>query len=189
MATTMLFGFLQETWSRPAPRDPDGYRGWMGDPPRTNEIMAIEEKRRTHRDRNYIQRPEGPVNYVYEQTLENANSAQRYNYNNQGSGPPPAPLEPHEKKLLRAYATAYTYNYFYRMIPHFIGWFPYVAVWVVYFNHFGTQLNDLRVEDEALFERVPDFVPYAVGGTCLFFTSFTFVQVRPTLMAPGCHDH
>ena len=114
ISLTMVFGLLTETWSRPAPRDPDGYRGWVGDPPRTNEIMAIEEKRRTHRDRNYVQRPEGPVNYVYEQTMREANSAQRWNYNNQFAGPPPAALEPHEKELLRQYATAYTYNYFYR---------------------------------------------------------------------------
>lgn len=65
------------------------------------------------------------------------------------------------------------------MIPHFIGWWPYTAAWVVFFNFFLAQLNDLRREDEALFERIPDFVPYAVGGTCLFFTSFTFVQVSP----------
>lgn len=64
------------------------------------------------------------------------------------------------------------------MIPHALGWFPYVAVWVVYFNHFLGQLNDLRVSDEDLFNRVPDFVPWAVGGTCLWFTSFTFVQWR-----------
>jgi len=115
MALTMFFGLAQESWSRPAPRDPDGYRGWVGDPPRTNEIMAIEEKRRTHRDRNFVQRPEGPVRYAYNQTIEEANSAQRYNYKNQGDGgPPPAPLEPYEKQLLRAYAMQYTRNYFYR---------------------------------------------------------------------------
>ena len=191
IAMTMFFGLAQETWSRPAPRDPDGYRGWLGDPPRTNEIMAIEEKRRTHRDRNYVQRPEGPSNYPYAGTLEDANSAQRYNYSQQqATGPPPAPLEPFEKKILRDYAMKYTYNYFYRLIPHFVGWFPYVAAWTVYFNHFLTQLNDLRKEDEALFERVPDFVPYAVGGTCIFFTSFTFVQWRYQYISPDfCKSH
>lgn len=71
--------------------------------------MAIEEKRR-----NYVQRPRGPVNYVYEQTMREATSAQRWNYNNQSMDPPPAALEPREKELLRQYATAYTYNYLYR---------------------------------------------------------------------------
>jgi len=63
--------------------------------------------------------------------------------------------------------------------------FPqYVAAWYVFFNHFLTQLNDLRREDEALFDRIPAFVPYAIGGTCLFFTSFTFVQWRYLYISP-----
>jgi hypothetical protein len=184
MAITMFFGLAQETWSRPARRDPDGYRGWVGDPPRTNEIMAIEEKRRSFRDRNYIRRPGGAKRYPYKQTLQNGTSAQRLNFEDYPESAPPPPLEPREIQLLRQYAMQYTYNYFYRMIPHFVGWFPYVAVWVVYFNHFGSQLSDLRREDEALFERVPDFVPYAVGGTAIFFTSFTFVQWRYQYISP-----
>jgi len=70
------------------------------------------------------------------------------------------------------------------MIPHFVGWFPYVACWVVYFTTFFSALEDLRRRDEDLWERVPDFVPYAIIGTGIWFTSFTFVQWRYQYVSP-----
>jgi len=70
------------------------------------------------------------------------------------------------------------------MIPHFVGWFPYVACWVVYFTSFFSALEDLRRRDEDLWERVPDFVPYAIIGTGIWFTSFTFVQWRYQYVSP-----
>lgn len=57
-------------------------------------------------------------------------------------------------------------------------------MWVVFFNHFFSGLNDLRIRDEGLFDRVPPFVPYAIIGTCVFFTSFTFVQWRYQYVSP-----
>jgi hypothetical protein len=189
MALTMFFGLAQETWSRPGQRDPDGYRGWVGDPVRTPQVQAAEEKRRGFRDRYYIQAPTGPNRpYAYRDAMASADAEERAKYQRE-SAPAPEPLSYQEKMVLRAYTRAYTVNYFYRMIPHFIGWFPYVAAWVVYFNHFFGSLNDLRAEDEDLFERVPDFVPYAIIGTGIFFTSFTFVQWRYQYISPDFVSH
>ena len=47
------------------------------------------------------------------------------------------------------------------------------------------QLDDLRREDEALFDRVPDFVPWAVLGTFVTFTTFTFPQWYYQYVTPG----
>ena len=65
-----------------------------------------------------------------------------------------------------------------RMIPHIIGWFPYTATWVVYFSSFIKSLEDIRQENEALYDRIPDFVIPAVGATFLWFTLFTVPQWR-----------
>jgi hypothetical protein len=60
------------------------------------------------------------------------------------------------------------------MIPHTVGIFPYVGLWVTFFGFFLQNLEDVRREDEALFERIPAFVPYAVGATVAWFSCFTF---------------
>ena len=39
-----------------------------------------------------------------------------------------------------------------------------------------TSLDDVRQENEDLYDRIPAFVPWAIGGTALWFTSFTFVS-------------
>ena len=64
------------------------------------------------------------------------------------------------------------WNYMRRMLPHVIGIFTYLFAWVIILNHFFQQLEDLRREDEELFERVPDFVPWAVLGSFVIFTTF-----------------
>ena len=181
LATVMICGLATEAWSRPAQRDADGYRGWVGDPPRTPEIMNLVSKKRAWSHRNYHKRPEAPTTYDYEQTLSGLSARERWEYENQPDPPAPNPLTYSERLILRDYARAYTANYLYRLIPHFIGWVPYLVVWYQYFFHFVNQLNDLKLEDEDLFDRVPDFVPWAVGATCIWFTSFTFVQVSASL--------
>ena len=124
MVGTMVCGLATETWSRPAERDSDGYRGWKGDPERTNQIMAIERKRRTYRGRNYIQR-DRTAPYPYDQRVATLSSQERYDFENQGnSAPMPETLTFEERAVLRKYAIDYTRNYMWRMIPHFIGWFP-----------------------------------------------------------------
>jgi len=120
----MVCGLATETWSRPAERDADGYRGWVGDPLRTNQIMAIERKRRTYRGRNYIQR-DSMTPYPYDQRVATLTSQERYDFENQGnSAPMPETLTFEERAVLRKYAIDYTRNYMWRMIPHFVGWFP-----------------------------------------------------------------
>lgn len=76
-------------------------------------------------------------------------------------------------------------NYIRRMLPHVLGIFPYVAAWTIVLNNFFAQLEDLRVDDKALFDRVPAFVPWAVGGSVLIFTSFTFPMWKYQWVAPS----
>lgn len=177
ISLTMFFGLATESWSRPAERDADGYRGWVGDPPRSERLMALTLKKRAFRGRNYVHRPDGQIRYDYEQTVSSLSSSERYELENQYVPPRPEPLTYDERGELRKYASKYTSSWVKRMAPHVVGWFPYVACWVVYFNFFLDNLNDLKIQDEELFDRVPDFVPWAVGATALWFTSFTFVQV------------
>ena len=115
---TMVCGLAQETWSRPAPRDADGYRGWEGDPQRTNNLMTLTQKRRTWKGRHYLKRPEEPVTYPYGQTLDGLGSKERYDYENQYIPAMPEPLTYAERAELRAYANAYTWGYVKRMVPH-----------------------------------------------------------------------
>ena len=85
------------------------------------------------------------------------------------------------------------------MIPHTLGWLPYMSVWIVYANEFLTSLNDLKKEDEDLYDSIPTWVPYAVFGTFVFFTLFTLPQWRyqsvrhfdhmpSAALTPGCLD-
>ena len=90
----------------------------------------------------------------------------------------PEPLTFAQRLLLREYTRAYTLNYLYRLIPHFLGWIPYSIVWYSYFLHFANQLSDLKLENESLFDTIPDFVVPAVGATFVWFTTFSFVQIR-----------
>ena len=176
MFCVMLCGWATELWSRPAKREADGYRGWVGDPLRTDHIMLLERKKRAHRNRNYELRPERPVVYQYEQTINVLSSRERNQYREQEVPPMPPPLTYMERRELRDYARAYTVNYLRRLIPHFAGWLPYCACWFVYGNTFLQSLEDVRQENEDLYDRIPAFVPYAIGGTALWFTSFTFVS-------------
>lgn len=73
-------------------------------------------------------------------------------------------------------------NYIYRMIPHYAGWIPYCTAWYLVLNNFYTQIWDLPSE---IRERIPWFVPVAINGTVLTFSSFTFVQWRYQWIAPS----
>ena len=114
MALTMVCGLATEAWSRPDKREADGYRGWVGDPPRTERIMMLERKKRACRDRNLLLRPELPRVYPYEQTLRTLPWHKRDEYENQPVPPAPSPLTYTERRELRDYARAYTLNYAYR---------------------------------------------------------------------------
>lgn len=66
-------------------------------------------------------------------------------------------------------------SYAWRMFPHFIGWFPYVAAWSIVLGNFFRQIDDLS---EDLRDRIPWFVPWSIYGTAVVFTTFAFVQMR-----------
>lgn len=72
-------------------------------------------------------------------------------------------------------------NYSWRMFPHFIGWFPYIAAWIIVLGNFFRQIDDLPSDQQ---DRIPWFVPWAIYGTAVVFTSFSFVQVRYQWTAP-----
>ena len=86
---------------------------------------------------------------------------------------------------LRMYFRLRRWNYMRRMLPHVIGIFTYLFAWVIILNHFFQQLDDLRREDEELFERVPDFVPWAVLGSFVIFTTFTCCASHATARNGG----
>ena len=166
IAATMVMGMATEAWSRPAERAADGYRGWVGDPHRSEELMNLVHKDRDHKRRN-------------KRTDFEAQTAQ--------TAPLSSQITLRERRLLREYANAYTLNYVRRMIPHIVGWFFYVPVWVIYFNHFLTSLSDLHDENRDVWANVPTFVPFAIGATVLWFTSFAFVQIRFQFTSPDSY--
>ncbi len=177
---TMLCGLATESWSRPAERGADGYRGWCGDPKRTPEVLYLIATERAWLQRGRKKAAPRPTSTM------NMTNAERYAFTRQceEAEASPAPLCEREKRVLSAYRWAYVRNYATRMLPHAIGFFTYIPPWVVFFNHFGQQLADLRVENEDLFARVPDFVPWAVGTTFVWFSLFTFVQWRYQYVSP-----
>ena len=72
-------------------------------------------------------------------------------------------------------------SYLYRMIPHYVGWIPYVTAWYLVLTNFYRQIWDLPKEIQ---DRIPWFVPVAINGTVVTFSSFTFVQWRYQWVAP-----
>tara|TARA_B100001540_G_scaffold163996_1_gene144993 strand:- start:1264 stop:1812 length:549 start_codon:yes stop_codon:yes gene_type:complete len=64
-------------------------------------------------------------------------------------------------------------NYTWRMLPHVLGFFPYITCWVLIVNNFIQQINDLP---EDLRDRIPDFVIPAVAGSIAIFSCFTFAS-------------
>lgn len=72
-------------------------------------------------------------------------------------------------------------NYSFRMLPHFSGYFPYTFCWYIVLSNFYRQIWELP---DDLQDRVPWFVPVAINGTVLTFSSFTLVQLRYQWTAP-----
>ena len=69
----------------------------------------------------------------------------------------------------------------YRMIPHFVGIIPYTVAWYLVLNNFYRQISDLPKDIQ---DRIPWFVPVAINGTVVTFSSFTFVQWRYQWVKP-----
>jgi hypothetical protein len=70
-------------------------------------------------------------------------------------------------------------NYIYRMQFHFFGILPYMIAWYLLLGQFFRQLNELPADME-----IPSFVFWAIIGTFLVFSLFTFVQWRYQWVAP-----
>jgi len=80
-----------------------------------------------------------------------------------------------------SFFTAKFRSYSWRMFPHFIGWFPYIGAWIIVLGSFFRQIEDLPSDQR---DRIPWFVPWAIYGTAVVFTSFSFVQIRYQWTAP-----
>ena len=69
------------------------------------------------------------------------------------------------------------YNYVYRMVPHVIGIFLYVAAWWIVVNHFVVALADLEKVQPDIRDRVPTWVIWAFVGTIVIFSLFALPQI------------
>ena len=63
-------------------------------------------------------------------------------------------------------------NYYWRMLPHALGFLPYGAAWTIIINSFQEQVDDQCDGDE----NMPLFVFFIVYGCFILFSTFTFVQ-------------
>jgi hypothetical protein len=63
-------------------------------------------------------------------------------------------------------------NYYWRMLPHALGFLPYGAAWTIIINSFQEQVDDQCDGDE----NMPLFVFVIVYGCFILFSTFTFVQ-------------
>lgn len=64
--------------------------------------------------------------------------------------------------------------YYERMLPHFLGFFPYAAAWFIIIQTYKDQLDDMCDE---LRKKVPRFVDPIVYGSVAVFSSFALVQL------------
>jgi hypothetical protein len=75
-------------------------------------------------------------------------------------------------------------NYFRRMIPHFLGWFPFVTAIVIKMHHL--EYSRWRLESSTDL-KIPSFVNLILYGSYLLFTSFAFVQMVFQYLPPGMY--
>jgi len=101
------------------------------------------------------------------------------------AGDPSPPIKPPENatkdqqdiynRELNSYTWARVKNYARRMLPHFLGCFPYTAAWWIILTNFFEQIDDLC---QGLKDRMPAFVPWIIYGSAAIFSLFTCVQWR-----------
>ena len=111
MWCVQAFGLFTEMYSRPDKRQADGYRGWEGDPIRTEKILTIKAKRDAWRNRGNGKRVRASSTELESQGLNG-----------------PFPLTLAEEECLRAYTNAYFTNYLRRVVPHILGYVPYIGI-------------------------------------------------------------
>ena len=164
MFCTQMFGLLAELLARPGKRvHGQQYRDWANAPVRSEAVVAAELKRRKIMEYPYLvkRHPRLP----YHHAKERLPPKERLKFDSPEVVPVPDVLSPEEQYLLARYARDYKFAWMQRMFPHVLGFFPYITCWVILLQHFLDSLEDVRVENESLWERIPDFVVPAVFGT------------------------
>jgi len=86
------------------------------------------------------------------------------------------PLQEFDRCTLSVYRWERKKAYVRRMLPHVLGISPYLAAWTIMLRSFTDSLNDVKVENASVWDKIPDFVVPAVFGTFVIFSTFTFVQ-------------
>ena len=76
-------------------------------------------------------------------------------------------------------------NYLRRMWPHFLGWFPFLTVWVLIVKFLFTSILDTRELRGYPDASMPDWVFLTILGTFLLYTSFAPVQALYTYLPPA----
>lgn len=72
--------------------------------------------------------------------------------------------------------------YAWRMLPHGVGIFPYVAAWSIIVAHWNKSIDDVC---QRLRDGMPDFVPYIIYGCFAIFSLFAIVQVVYQKLKPS----
>lgn len=73
-------------------------------------------------------------------------------------------------------------NFFRRMIPHFLGWFPFCTALAITIYHLEYSRWELEQNTNL---KMPNFVSMIIYGSYLLFCSFTFVQWIFQWLPPG----
>jgi hypothetical protein len=73
-------------------------------------------------------------------------------------------------------------NYFRRLVPHALGWFPFCTALAVTIHHLEYSRWQLETNTSL---RMPNFVSMILYGSYLLFSSFTFVQLIFQWLPPG----
>lgn len=78
-------------------------------------------------------------------------------------------------------------NWVYRLVPHVLGLFPFVGAWVLLVNTYVDSMRDLEREQPLVYLTVEKlgFIPFALMGSLVAFSSFTFPQIIFQSLAPS----
>lgn len=74
-------------------------------------------------------------------------------------------------------------NWIRRLVPYFLGWFPFLVYVFVCIYHL--EYNAMKLHEERPDLKIPDFVRGILYGTFVLFTSFAFVQPLYQWFPPG----
>jgi hypothetical protein len=170
LSTTMIFGLVTELASRPVEfKDDSGYLHltWQSMPPLTQRLARLlrEEKKAKRNKASF----EGRQSDLRRRSATVAPLS--------AVGAAPLSSSTTDEEYLRWYKSHFWAAYRRRILPHVLGYTPYLAVWVHYVYNFFTSLSDAAGDNPDLYARIPSWIPYAVLSTFVFFSSFALAQV------------